>query len=126
MTPPAKNFWLVDKEIYYIDLATSYLVKTDLEGHKQEILVEQPVNAAEIVEGSIYYTVQTSNSDFTLGKLYKFDLSDGKNVQLSEQSVSQFYVGKTGIYYISEGYDLGLYKVGADGKILVLLKTVLI
>lgn len=116
LTPPAKNFWLVDKEIYYIDLATSYLVKTDLEGHKQEILVEQPVNAAEIVEGSIYYTVQTSNSDFTLGKLYKFDLSDGKNVQLSEQSVSQFYVGKTGIYYISEGYDLGLYKVGADGK----------
>jgi hypothetical protein len=116
LTPPAKNFWLVDKEIYYIDLATSYLIKTDLEGHKQEILVEQPVNAAEIAAGSIYYTVQTSNSDFTLGKLYKYDLSTGRAVQLSEQSVSEFFVGKADIYYISEGYDLGLYKVGADGK----------
>lgn len=122
LTLPAKTFWLVDKEIYYLDLATSYLVKTDLEGSKREILVDQPVTAVEIAAGSIYYTVTTGNSDYTLGKLYKYDLSNGEAVQLSEQTVSQFYVGKTGIYYISEGYDLGLYKVGADGKSTCLVK----
>jgi len=116
LTGPVKTFWLVDDEIYYLDLATGYLVKTDLEGQKQEILIEQPVSAAEFTEDSIYYTVSTSDAGDTLGKLYKYNQSDGKTEQLSKQTVSQFWVDNSGVYYISEGYDLGLYKVGVKGE----------
>ncbi|MDS1030140.1 DUF5050 domain-containing protein [Bacillota bacterium LX-D] len=117
LTEPAQKFWLIDQTIYYIDLNTGYLVRADLEGNNQKILVAKKVIDCKFLDGNIYYTVNKYNNTDNLGKLYKYNIASGKETKLSEQSASEFFVGKAGVYFKSDGYDLGLYKIDAPGKI---------
>lgn len=122
LTPPVKTFWLVDQAIYYLDSSTGYLATVDLEGNNKKTLVDKSILDLKFFDGNIYYTVgKDTGTGARLGKLYKYNLSSGQEIKLSNQSVSEFLIGKTGIYYKAEGYDLGLYKIGANGQSICLV-----
>lgn len=122
LTLPVKTFWLLDNKIYYTDLSTGYLVIVDLEGNNKKILVSKRVIDVKFFDGNIYYLASNDNgTNVRLGKLYKYNLASGQEVKLSDKSVSEFFVGKSGVYYKSEAYDLGLYKIDAKGKSLCLV-----
>lgn len=117
LTLPTKAFWLVDQKIYYTDLSTGYLIQVDLDGNNNKTVVEKRIVDVKFFNGNIYYTVSTgNNSDGKLGKLYKYNISGGQEIRLSDKLVSEFFVGNAGIYYKAEGYDLGLYKIDAGGE----------
>ncbi len=117
LTSSAKTFWLQDDTIYYLDLSTGYLVKVDLEGKNKKTLVDKRIMDIQFFDGNIYYTAANgSTTNAKSGRFYKYNIASGQEVKLSDQSVSQFFVGKAGVYYKSDGYDLGLYKIDAKGK----------
>ncbi|MGI6684082.1 MAG: stalk domain-containing protein [Bacillota bacterium] len=112
LTLPAKRFWLVNEEIYYTDSANGTLIRVDLEGNNETTLVNERVIDVKFFDGNIYYTAsKTNNDDVRLGRLYKYNIASGQEIQLSDNLVSEFFVGKAGVYYNAEGYDLGLYKI---------------
>lgn len=78
--------------------------------------MDRPVERVKFHEGDLYYLAVVNGKDEPpLGYLYKYDLDAGQEVQLSETLVSEYEVGKTGIYYKGEGYEAGLYKIEAGG-----------
>lgn len=116
LTPPVRTFWLVDNEIYYIDLDTGYLLSVDTEGNNKKTLVDRSIIDLKFFKENIYYTAGRNNgTDARLGELYKYDIPGGNEIKLSDKLVSEFLIGETGIYYKAEGYDLGLYKVDENG-----------
>ena len=110
---------LADKHIYYIDLSTGYLVRMDLAGNYKEALVDKAVKSIRFFNESIYFTADKDSGTGT--GLYQYHLPGGQITELSNKPVSEFFVGTAGVYYIAEGYDLGLYKVGADGQSICLV-----
>jgi hypothetical protein len=117
LSPPARKFWLVDEKIYYTDFHTGSLVQIDLTGNNQKTVVEKPVLSVKFLNENIYYTVAGSVSTRArLGKLYKYNISAGQEIPLSDQPVSEFFPGPVNTYYTAEGYDLGLYKIDAGGR----------
>ena len=117
LTQPAKGFWLVNNAIYYLDLSTGYIAMVDLQGNNKKTIIDKRIVDVKFYNGDIYYTAcQDSNTDAKSGTLYKYNINNGQKIKLSEQSASEFYVGKAGVFYKSDGYDLGLYKIDAKGK----------
>ncbi|MDD2497808.1 MAG: DUF5050 domain-containing protein [Desulfitobacteriaceae bacterium] len=117
LTPPVRDFWLVEDDIYYIDLETGYLVRVDLEGNNKKTLVEKRIINIKFYNGNIYYTaIKENDKNAELGKLYKYNLISGQETKLSDKSVSSFFVGSAGVFYQAEGYDLGLYKFEENGR----------
>ncbi|MGI6064962.1 MAG: DUF5050 domain-containing protein [Bacillota bacterium] len=117
LTPPVRDFWLVEDNIYYIDLETGYLVRVDLEGNNKMTLVEKRIINIKFYNENIYYTaIKENDRNAELGKLYKYNLISGQETKLSDKSVSSFFVGRAGVFYQAEGYDLGLYKINESGR----------
>lgn len=114
LTPPARDFWLVGSDIYYIDAQSGRLGKTDVNGERHETAAARTLTQVQYDNGSFYYLAKTG--DINAADLYRYDPATGKETKLSEKSVASFFVGKAGIYYLSNGYDRGLYKVDQDGK----------
>ncbi|NLO89435.1 MAG: DUF5050 domain-containing protein [Clostridia bacterium] len=113
----AKTFWLVGRDVYYIDLTTGNLARVDWDGNNHETLVSRKVLDIKFHDGSIYYIASKDrNTGFPLGQLYKYSLAAGRETKLNDKMVSQFYAGRVGVFYKAEGYDLGLYKIAADGS----------
>lgn len=54
--------------------------------------------------------------------LYLFDTASQLEKRLSDYSVDKFFVGTSGVYYQSNGYDLGLYKIDENGENVPLVK----
>lgn len=54
--------------------------------------------------------------------MYRYDLEANKEIKLSDRPVRDFYVGKSGVYFVSDNYDPGIFKIGDDGKIVDLVK----
>lgn len=117
LSGPAQAFWLEDEILYYVEPGTGNLLKADLEGNNQEVLVNRPVANVKFHGGNIYYIASSGETtDPQLGYLYKYDLSRGQEIRLSKTLISDYEVGKQGIFYKGEGYDLGLYKIEAGGN----------
>ncbi|WP_308639688.1 stalk domain-containing protein [Paenibacillus silvisoli] len=117
LTGPASQFWISGSFIYYIDGVNGYFKRVDLNGGGSKTLVERPLMDVQLVNGSFYYTSSTQATSINpVGVLYRYDLTSGKETKLSGSPVKSYYVGSAGVYYVSNGYDLGLYKVGADGQ----------
>ncbi|RAP75939.1 stalk domain-containing protein [Paenibacillus montanisoli] len=123
LTGPAGDFWLSGNYIYYIDSVSGYLKRVDLNGGGSKTVVARKLLQLQLVNGSVYCTSgENVNKIAPIGKLYRYDIATGKEVKLSGNSVKSFYVGAAGIYFVSRGYDLGLYKVGANGQSTRLVK----
>lgn len=116
ITPAAGPFWIVDDQVYYVDSATGYLAKTDVNGSQPKTVVSRKVMNAELLNGSLYYTSNVTGSSSDPGVLYQYDLKNGKETQRSDKPVSSYYIGKDGIYYLTNGYDPGMYKIDAKGS----------
>ncbi|MDR9852293.1 DUF5050 domain-containing protein [Paenibacillus sp. VCA1] len=116
LTPPASRFWMIGSEVYYIDAESGYLSKTNLNGATPETVVSRKMLNVQFANGSFYYTSNEAGKDSIPGDLYQYDPSAGKEFKRSDKSVTSFYAGKTGLYYVSNGYEPGLYKVDAKGS----------
>ncbi|WP_366921544.1 DUF5050 domain-containing protein [Metallumcola ferriviriculae] len=119
ISSPARNFWLIAQQIYYVDSGTGDLVKMDLDGNSKITISDQQVIDLQAYEGNIYYTA--AKNDTAAHKFYQYNIKSGQQTLLTNQSVQNFFVGKTGIYYQTDGYELGLYKVGADDNTTLLV-----
>lgn len=116
LTPPARQFWIQNNVLFYIDADTGYLVKADLDGSHPKTLIRRQVVKAKFDSGSIYYTANSHSTESGLGQLYQYHLSSGKDIQLSDRGVSNFDVETSGVYYTARGYRPGIYKVNAKGN----------
>lgn len=121
LTPSASDFWLEGASVYYVDRATGKLGQAGLGGGASRIVVDRPVFDVRLHGGSLYYRAQpvgTRPSDLhaQAGDLYRYDLAAGREIKLSDKPAHSYEVGPKGVYYVSDGYEPGLYKVGADGK----------
>jgi hypothetical protein len=117
ITPPAQRFWLVNKKVYYEDSTTGCLVQTDLEGNNRKTITDKRVIDVKFFNGNIYYTAaKEDRGNLRLGELYKYNIAEDREIKLSDKPVHDFYVGKAGVYYNGAGYELGLYKINAQGK----------
>ncbi|WP_199615089.1 DUF5050 domain-containing protein [Paenibacillus alkalitolerans] len=122
LTSPAKDFWMVDNQIYYIDSSSGYLHRVDLDGGNNQVLVERNVLHAQFHGGNVYYTANVSGTSSNLGQLYRYNIANKQEVKLGGNSINSFYVGEAGVYFISNGYEPGVFKADADGRIVSLMK----
>jgi hypothetical protein len=116
LTAPTSEFWMVNDRIYYIDAGTGNLRAVAADGGNDRTLVHQNVMNVQLHDGSLYYTVNAGDSPSGVGVLYQYKIGAGQQVKRSDRSVTSYYVGKTGLYYVSSGYDAGLYRADADGR----------
>lgn len=112
LTASARQFWIEQNQIYYIESESGHLKSIDINGENVQPLTERNVVKAKLYNGYIYYTAVTNGKSL----LYQYDISKKQEIQLSNTSVHSFYAGEAGVYYVSQGYDLGLYKVDTDDR----------
>lgn len=111
ITPPTDQFWLLNDYIYFIDLETRHLKRVDVNGDDLQVLSEQHVLEAQLYEDQLYYKVSRDNGHHELGDLYVYEIANGQETKLSDRPVQSFYVSEDGIYYDSDGYEIGLFKI---------------
>jgi hypothetical protein len=116
LTAPASEFWMVDGQVYYIEADTGKLKVVGADGGNDRTLVQQHVMNVQLYDGSLYYTVKGQNSSSGVGVLYQYKTATGQQMKRSDKSVTSYYVGKTGLYYVSSGYAAGLYRAEPDGR----------
>ncbi|WP_157272781.1 copper amine oxidase N-terminal domain-containing protein [Paenibacillus daejeonensis] len=119
LTGHAEDFWLIDEHIYYVDGVDGFLKAVDKDGGESWIVLNMQMKNVQFVDGSFYF-MKPSHPDASTGVLYQYFVGQfvAQNLlkQRSELPVSSYEVGKSGLYYIQQGYDPGLFKVGADGR----------
>ncbi|WP_199618215.1 DUF5050 domain-containing protein [Paenibacillus alkalitolerans] len=121
LTSPAKDFWMENNQIYYIETSTGYLKRVDLNGGNDRVVVERNVPHAKFYNGNIYYTSNANKNVSNIGVLYRYNIANKLEVKLSDKPMSSYYVGKDGVYFVSDGYEPGLFKIRADGRVIPLV-----
>lgn len=116
VTAPTDRFWLRGDRILYVDAATGYLVSVKLDGTDKQTFVQRKAHNVSIQGSEVYYTDNADNDAYGVGVLYRYSLTDKKETRLSERSAVSYYAGKNGIYYWSQGYEPGIYRVEPDGR----------
>ncbi len=116
LTPPADQFWIANGELYYRESDTGFLAVADLNGNLQHTLVERPVLGAKLVDSDLYYTSNASENAHQPGVLYRYDLAAGQDIRLSDHAASSYFVGESDVYYVSDSYAPGIYKIDKDGR----------
>ncbi len=108
------EFWPVGNQIYYLDAYTHELKVTDLEGNLQKTLVEQKVDKVIVKGDNIYYALQVVPGEAKLG-LYQYNAAAEEVKRITQLPIKDFCITEKGIYYLSAGYDPGLYS-WKDGR----------
>jgi len=117
LTSPARNFWVKDDRIYFIDAQTGFLVQTDLNGENREVVSKKAVFQVSFHDGFIYYLVNDGSTPSEMGVLYRYDIKLAKEVKLSDQIAASYHVdGGSDVYYVAGGYKPGIYKVDRNGR----------
>jgi hypothetical protein len=119
LTPQANDFWIWNQTMIYLDADSGHLKRADLAGEHPEDLVTRKAMQIQLDNGRIYYTANANGAGAGQGQgvLYKYDLASDREVKLSDMPVRSYYLGQDGIvYYVSGGYDPGLYKVDSSGR----------
>jgi hypothetical protein len=109
LTPPTEQFWLLDQYLYFIDSESGHLKRVDVDGGHLQTLVERKVREAELYDGQFYYIGEDDQNGAPA--LYAFQIAQEEETKLSAEPVQSFYVNHTGIYYVSDGLAMGLYKI---------------
>lgn len=107
-------FWSVGNQLFYLDTFTRQLKVTDLEGSLPKTLVDQKVNKVMAKDETIYYALQVVASEEQLG-LYQYNVVTQETTCITKLPIKDFCVTQKGIYYLSAGYDPGLYS-WKDGR----------
>ncbi|WP_309119332.1 DUF5050 domain-containing protein [Paenibacillus sp.] len=113
LTAPAKQFWMFDDRIYYIDEATSALHRVDADGSNLTVVSEEAASDVRFHNGSVY---------FVAGGLQRYDPATGKRTELSAGPIASYWTGEAGVYFTSQGYEPGLFTIEADGRHTSLVK----
>ncbi|MEF2965767.1 DUF5050 domain-containing protein [Paenibacillus sp. M1] len=117
LASPAGDFWMIGDQIFYIDPVTGYLHGVGLDGANDETVVNRKVANVIFYNGGIYYTGDVKTAGiYDQGTLYRYDIANHRETRLSDRAVTSFYVGKAGVFYVSKGYEMGLYKVDESGR----------
>lgn len=118
-----QRFWVVQEHIYYVDGDTGALMRAGLDGSDPIRITPDEANVLEIHDNLFYYTVEGNQST----ELYRYNPVSGQASKLAglpgaSDSNLRLHIGKTGIYYIADGYAPGIYKLGADGSMQHIVK----
>ncbi len=116
LTGHASEFWMAGDQIYYIDAAAGNLKAVGADGGNDRTLVQQRVMNVRLHDGSLYYTVNAEGAASEVGVLYQYKTATGQQLKRSDKSVASYYIGKSGLYYVSKGYAAGLYRAEPDGR----------
>ncbi|WP_334072001.1 DUF5050 domain-containing protein [Paenibacillus sp. A14] len=117
LTSPARNFWVKNDRIYYIDAQTGFLYRSDLNGENPQAVAKKAVFQVSFHDGFIYYLANEGNAPVGMGVLYRYDIKLGKEVKLSDQITASYIVnGGSDVYYVAKGYKPGIYKVDRNGR----------
>ncbi|MFC4101485.1 DUF5050 domain-containing protein [Paenibacillus xanthanilyticus] len=116
VTAPASKFWLKDDRIVYVNDETGYLESVKLDGTEKRTLVQRKASHVTLVEDELYYMELANDNPFDVGHVYRYRLADGKETKLSDHTAVSYSAGKNGVYYWSDGYQPGIYRVESDGR----------
>lgn len=114
----ARQFWLIGDRIYYWDGSSGRLMQTGLEGGETANAVSsRRISQIRLFENVFYYT---AFNGYEL-ELFRFDPAAGKETKLASlapgaSADTAFEVNKSGVYYVSQGYEPGIYHIAPDGK----------
>jgi len=122
LTGPANDFWMENGVIYYTDPNDGKLKAVDADGGEVRTVIDKRVLNVQFHNGSIYYTVNANHHEYEPGVLYQHIIAWGLNKKRSEQPVTSYDAGDSGIYYVTSGYEPGLYRIGQDGSSARLVK----
>ena len=119
LTGHAVDFWLIGEHIYYIDGVDGFLKAVHKDGGENWTVLNVQMKNVQYVDGSFYFT-KPSHPGASTGVLYQYFVGQfvAQNLlkQRSELPVSSYEVSRAGLFYIQQGYDPGLFKVGVDGR----------
>ncbi len=115
LTGPANHFWLENGRIFYTDSNDGKLKAVDAAVGEIDTLTDKRVTNVRFHNGSIYYTVNAKRDAYEPGVLYQYIIAWGLEKKRSEQPVASYYVGDAGVYYVTNGYAPGLYRMEQDG-----------
>ncbi|WP_127507328.1 stalk domain-containing protein [Paenibacillus humicus] len=116
LTGPAASFWIEGSRIYYVEAKTGHVMSAGMDGSGAKTLVSRKAAQIQFASGAIYYKVNPAGSDYDPGELFRYDLASGKETKLTAQPISSYYTGAAGVYYLSGGYEPGIYRVDPDGR----------
>ncbi|MGL4737774.1 MAG: DUF5050 domain-containing protein [Cellulosilyticaceae bacterium] len=122
VTVLADQFRIIDQTLYYIDGSAGYLVRCDLDGGNKKTLIQQKIKEWVYQDGSFYYTYADQTGKVYPG-VYKYHIASGNRVKVSDHKVCTLAQNTSGIYYITHGYDEGIYKMTAKGNICLVRDT---
>lgn len=114
----ARQFWLIGDRIYYWDGSSGRLMQTGLEGGETANAVSsRRISQIRLFENVFYYKASNGNEL----ELFRLDPATGKETSLAPLAPgatadTTFEVNKSGVYYVSQGYEPGIYHIAADGK----------
>ncbi|MGU3471816.1 DUF5050 domain-containing protein [Paenibacillus sp. D51F] len=115
LTGSAASFWMEGSRIYYVEAKTGHVMSAGIDGSGAKTLVSRKAAQIQFSAGAIYYKVNATGSDYDPGELFRYDLASGKETKLAAQPVSSYYAGTAGVYYLSGGYEPGIYRIDPNG-----------
>ncbi len=116
----ARQFWLIGERIYYLEESSGRLMQTGLNGGEPEsATAASSRKIAQIrMYGSVFYYTVNSGKEM---KLFRFDPASGQEQELASLASgatadTTFEVNSSGVYYVSYGYEPGIYHIAPGGK----------
>lgn len=114
------NFQIVGNYVYYLSKANKNLMRIDLNDKtQQEKVIEKHIKTFNIVNKTIYYVAQTSNTEIGLYKVKTNGKKEEKIVDLKSINVYINVIGDW-IYYTDNREDniyyYSIYKIRTNGK----------
>ncbi|MGG3454975.1 stalk domain-containing protein [Paenibacillus rhizolycopersici] len=112
------RFWLIGEGIYVLDDRSGRLMHTGLDGGESAVAVSSRKIAQIGMYGNVFYYTTANGKGMDL---YRFDPAAGQEKKLASlaagaSSETTFEINKSGAYYVSYGYEPGIYHIAADGK----------
>ncbi len=114
------RFWMIGERAYYLDGSTGRLMHKGLDGGVTETAAavsSRSISQIRLYENVFYYTAASGNGI----DLYQFDPAAGQEKKLAilapgASADTTFDVNKSSVYYVSHGYEPGIYHIDTDGK----------
>ncbi|MCI3920812.1 DUF5050 domain-containing protein [Paenibacillus sp. TRM 82003] len=110
LTGAARTFWPIGERIYYVDGDTRAIRSVGASGGDERTHVASGVRQVERHGDSLYYIDEAD------GALYRYDVTSGRAIGMSDRAVHGYHVAEAGVYYVSNGYEPGLYSVDPEGR----------